>query len=101
MRIDPEQRLAHVQGKALLGDLDRASTQDGLATTAGNVSHTGVRGPDAGGGMGWLARQFGMACDNVVSYQLVTARRPGLLTARPTRTRICTGACRVAAATSG
>ncbi|WP_214370603.1 FAD-binding oxidoreductase [Pseudonocardia sp. H11422] len=71
--VDPRARTATVAGGALMSDLDRATAPHGLATTGGRVSTTGVAGLTLGGGNGWLDRRFGLACDNLLSVDLVTA----------------------------
>ena len=71
--VDAAQRVARVQGGALWRDVDAATHPHGLATTGGLISTTGVGGLTLGGGLGWMMRQHGLACDNVVGAEMVTA----------------------------
>jgi FAD/FMN-containing dehydrogenase len=71
--VDAERRTARVQGGALWRDFDAAAHPHGLATTGGVISTTGVGGLTLGGGLGWLMRQHGLACDNVTAVEIVTA----------------------------
>jgi hypothetical protein len=71
--VDPVAQRARAQGGALLGQLDSAALEHGLVTTAGVVSHTGIGGFTLGGGFGRLNRKYGLAVDNLVSANLVTA----------------------------
>ncbi|MFI7063870.1 FAD-binding oxidoreductase [Kribbella sp. NPDC050124] len=73
VQVDPDARIARVGGGATWADFDRACQPHGLATTGGRVSTTGVAGLTLGGGSGWMERKFGLACDNLVSVELVTA----------------------------
>ena len=73
IHVDPVQRTARVQGGATLYDLDHETSAFGLATPGGVVSSTGVAGLTLGGGFGWLARLHGLAADNLLAVDLVTA----------------------------
>jgi FAD/FMN-containing dehydrogenase len=73
VRVDPETRRAYLESGSLLGQLDHECAAFKLATTAGTVSHTGAAGLTLGGGLGRLGRRFGLACDNAVSFDIVTA----------------------------
>jgi hypothetical protein len=71
--IDPARRVARAGGGATWADFDRATAGFGYATTGGLISSTGIAGLTLGGGLGWLMRSCGLACDNLVGAEMVTA----------------------------
>lgn len=71
--VDADARRARFAGGCLLGSIDSATQQAGLVFPAGVVSHTGASGLILGGGTGWLTRRFGLSCDNVEEFTLVSA----------------------------
>jgi FAD/FMN-containing dehydrogenase len=71
--IDLAQRTIRVEAGATWGDVDHETQAFGLATTGGLVSTTGIAGYTLGGGFGWLMRKHGLACDNLLAAELVTA----------------------------
>ena len=73
VRVDPAAKRAFVEGGTLLGLVDHEAAAHGMVTPLGTVSHTGVGGLTTGGGFGRLARRFGLAVDNVMAVDVVTA----------------------------
>jgi FAD/FMN-containing dehydrogenase len=72
VRVDEPARTVTAQGGVTWGDLDHETAVFGLATTGGLVSTTGIAGLTLGGGIGWLMRKHGLACDNLVGADVVT-----------------------------
>jgi FAD/FMN-containing dehydrogenase len=73
VRVDPARRTSRAEGGTTWSEFDRETQAFGLATTGGAISHTGIGGLTLGGGLGWLAGKHGLACDNLLSVDLVTA----------------------------
>src|SRR5215212_9541985 len=73
MRVDPVRQTAQAQAGLTLGEFDLETQEFGLATTPGVVSMTGIAGLTLGGGLGWLNGKYGLACDNLISADVVTA----------------------------
>ena len=73
VHVDPVRRTARAEGGATWGDFDHATQAFGLASTGGIVPSTGVGGLTLGGGIGYLNRKYGLACDNLLSVDVVTA----------------------------
>jgi FAD/FMN-containing dehydrogenase len=73
VRVDPRSRTARAGGGALWSHVDRETQAFGLAVTGGIVTHTGIGGLTLGGGIGHLMRKLGLAIDNLISCDVVTA----------------------------
>ena len=73
VRVDPKRQSLRAEGGTLWRDLDHEAEGFGLATTGGLISSTGIAGLTLGGGLGWLMGSYGLACDNLLSVDLVTA----------------------------
>lgn len=73
VRVDPVRCSVRAGGGATWGDFDHETQAFGLASTGGTDATTGIAGLTLGGGLGWLAGKHGLACDNLLSVDIVTA----------------------------
>jgi FAD binding domain/Berberine and berberine like len=73
VRVDPARRTVRAEAGLTWGEFDRETQAFGLATTGGQISTAGIAGLTLGGGWGYLARRYGLSCDNLLSADFVTA----------------------------
>jgi FAD/FMN-containing dehydrogenase len=73
IQVDPKRRAATAGGGVTLREFDLKTQEFGLATTGGVVSATGIAGFTLGGGLGFLMRKCGLACDNLIGVEVVTS----------------------------
>jgi FAD/FMN-containing dehydrogenase len=73
VHVDPARMTARAQAGARWGDVDRETQLHGLVTPGGEISTTGIAGYTLSGGMGLLQRKWGLACDNLLAVEIVTA----------------------------
>ena len=73
IRVDPVRRTVRAEGGVKWGEFDRETQAFGLATTGGTDPDTGIAGLTLGGGLGWLGYKYGLASDNLISVDIVTA----------------------------
>jgi FAD/FMN-containing dehydrogenase len=73
IRVDLARQVARAEPGVVWGEFDRETQAFGLATTGGLVSTIGIAGFTLGGGIGWLIRQYGPTCANLLSADVVTA----------------------------
>jgi len=71
--VDRNARTVRAQGGVIWRELNREAAVHGLAVTGGAISTTGIAGLTLGGGLGWLMAKYGLAADNVLGVELVTA----------------------------
>jgi FAD/FMN-containing dehydrogenase len=73
IEVDAGAQTVRAEGGVTWGEFDAATAEHGLAVTGGRVPSTGIAGLALGSGSGWLERKFGLACDNLISAEMVTA----------------------------
>src|SRR5262249_44803576 len=73
IEVDADARVVRAGAGVTWAQLNDATQAHGLAVTGGAISTTGIAGLTLGGGLGWLMSKHGLAADNLLSAEIVTA----------------------------